>query len=308
MSCLVDQEGKGFSLRLQEASGEAWAFFQWPDRRLYGFVSFDAWKGEARVGTVTSGTGKSSTLTMKVGVKGNGSSLAFSGPGLPVGEIALVSSITGETPRLSGFSARGGGGFHLDLISDSSHQSFPFLDARLRRGESPLTYARELLGRTEAGQVLRERQYLLSAGERALSIATERRLSAIKGREDNYFRFDSFDPVSGKVITVDSLLGPGWKKFVTPLLEREAKRVVDQGGGNKGPEGVNAYKGLRSYGLFEDAIEPPMGFFLCESGLGFHYDRYELGPYSLGDFTFVVPWFEVASLIKKEGGAPGFPF
>ncbi|MCX7028158.1 MAG: RsiV family protein [Spirochaetes bacterium] len=296
---LVDSDGHGFSLLLQETSDKAWGFFELPERRLYGFVSFAGKEGKVRKGLVNSGTAKGSTLELEERKPGGPVLLGFSGPDLPQGETTLVRSADGGLPLLKSFTKRGGRLFRLDLLANPVDQSYPFLDARLRRGKSPPAYARELMARTRRTQGLEERQYWLWCGKERISIATERCLSGANERGESFFGFMTVDAATGKEIDESDLFLPGWREALSPLICREAARVLKLGSGRDGSGGTETSPGLRSYGLFDETIAPSSSFFLCESGIGFHYDRYELGPYSLGDFTFILPWNDVAGLLEK---------
>jgi hypothetical protein len=72
------------------------------------------------------------------------------------------------------------------------------------------------------------------------------------------------------------------------------------------------YEALRSYyGLaermplsegifFEDEPEPSGNFFIGEEGLGFHWDPYEIAPYSAGQVEISLPWNTVKPLLKNS--------
>ncbi len=51
---------------------------------------------------------------------------------------------------------------------------------------------------------------------------------------------------------------------------------------------------LRTLGLFEPDIWPSEDVFVCGSGIGFEYDRYQIAPWCImGEFILVLPWSEV---------------
>ena len=285
-----DQEGRGFTLRLQAegrnaSKDQAWGFFEWPEKRIYGFVSFAGGREGVRKGKVTSGTGKGSEVELHDTGTAGQASIVFSGQGLPEGNMSLIYAPERGSPALISFSARGSHRFRVDHLADTADGGYPFLDARLRRGESPGDYAMNLSGRTDRSQSLMERQYWLGSHDGRYSIATERSLSGARARDEYFFSFTTLDAATGKAMTEQDLFKPGWHEAFVPFLNLEAQRIL--GGGS-----------LKSHALFDDSIKPASDFFFCSSGLGFHYDRYELGPYSLGDFTFVLPWAEIAEQIK----------
>jgi len=317
LSVFRDGEVGGFSLLLEEANAEeaglfqgkcaAWGFFEWSDRRLYGFLSFDAKAGNLRKGTVTSGTGKGSAVELKYEGSGRSLSVSFSGQGLKGVAPRLTRSSGGNLPKLLGFSGRMGRRFRLDALSNSPGGAYPFLDARLRRGESPQNYAADLLGRTSRTQGLEEKQFWLGSVNGKFSVATERDLSEGTGRTERFFGFTTVDVATGKGVLGNDLFKPGWKEALSPLLSREAKRILGANAGNGDARNGDTSGDLRACGLFEEVVQPSVGFFLCKSGIGFHYDRYELGPASLGEFAFVLPWKDLAGIMKKNGEPYGSP-
>ena len=53
--------------------------------------------------------------------------------------------------------------------------------------------------------------------------------------------------------------------------------------------------------LFEDHLAVPDNFFLGPGGLGFHWDPYEIAPYSAGPVDLSIPWAQCADLLGEEG-------
>jgi hypothetical protein len=72
-------------------------------------------------------------------------------------------------------------------------------------------------------------------------------------------------------------------------------------------DGLREYAGLEknaplSSGIyFEDEPEISGNFFLTSDGLGFHWNPYEIGPYSEGSVKIVIPWEKINRLLNAEG-------
>ena len=111
--------------------------------------------------------------------------------------------------------------------------------------------------------------------------------------------FDILDPERGTVLESDDIFVEGWRDPVADKIHKEALRLLS----SSATASINDIdQSLVSYGFFEDRIPPASSVFLCKSGVGFHYDRYELAPYSAGDFTFILPWAELDGLLKPLPG------
>ncbi|MDR1617810.1 MAG: RsiV family protein [Treponema sp.] len=53
--------------------------------------------------------------------------------------------------------------------------------------------------------------------------------------------------------------------------------------------------------LFDQELELPDNFFPGPEGLGFHWDPYEIAPYSTGPVELFIPWDRCAGLLSGEG-------
>ena len=51
--------------------------------------------------------------------------------------------------------------------------------------------------------------------------------------------------------------------------------------------------------LFTRQAPVKENFYICEDGICFIYDQYELGPYSLGCLEIMLPWTEVEDILKQ---------
>lgn len=98
------------------------------------------------------------------------------------------------------------------------------------------------------------------------------------------------DIADRRVLGPDDFFAPGWKEAIVPILTERARLIF------KPEEG----KGLSQAGLFNDFLPPSEDFFLSSGGIGFHYDPYEVGPYSTGEFWIFIPWAEARPLMNPE--------
>ena len=52
---------------------------------------------------------------------------------------------------------------------------------------------------------------------------------------------------------------------------------------------------------FEDSVESLENFYLTPRGIGFHWDHYEIAPYSVGPIEIVIPYEDVGELLNSQG-------
>jgi hypothetical protein len=64
--------------------------------------------------------------------------------------------------------------------------------------------------------------------------------------------------------------------------------------------GIDGKTPLSQGGFFEDTVEIPDNFFLDSQGLGFHWDPYEIAPYSTGPIEIILPIEEIRNLLKAD--------
>ncbi|MDR0377191.1 MAG: RsiV family protein [Spirochaetaceae bacterium] len=62
--------------------------------------------------------------------------------------------------------------------------------------------------------------------------------------------------------------------------------------------GIPEDASLRQGGFFTEHPEIPENFFLTPAGLGFHWDPYEIAPYVMGFIEIVIPYDEIAPLLR----------
>jgi len=324
-----DGADRGMSVVLQRAGRDAWGFFEWPERGIYGSFSVAEEKGRFKI-DIGQGNTVSATLSLPTGNPGKALRIRVETGGaearpallmrrgnVPVSRVETYSGAfdakgiqVSPLRRLTGPSSIGDGGrdpgqsgFFLDALTGSGRPA-SFLDLSLRRGESPLKYALgywKRFGRSAAEaaggnfplRAFAERQYLIAVSDTLIATATERYVFEGGAHGVTASTFCLIDMENGRVLTAEDLFNDGWREPVGAKLVKEALRVFSSDKGRK-KEGS-----LSGFGLFEDEIEPSSEVFLCRRGVGFHYNRYELGPYAAGDFMFVIPWEDLSGVLKN---------
>ena len=324
-----DAADGGISILLQRAGRDAWGFFEWPEKGLYGTFSAVEENGGF---TIDIGQGNSVSATLSLRARYPGKSLAMrvetggaeAWTGLlkrrgniPVSRVETYSgafdakgTLVSPLRRLIGPSSIGDGGrdpgqsdFFLDALAGRGRQA-SYLDMSLRRGESPLKYARgywkrfgqsaaEAAGGNFPLRSFAERQYLLAVSDTLVTTATERYVFEGGAHGVTASTFCLIDMKKGGILKAEDLFKDGWREPVGEKLTKEALRVFSAGKDRK------TEAALSEFGLFEDEVKPSSEIFLCRRGVGFHYDRYELGPYAAGDFMFVIPWEDLGDILKN---------
>ena len=318
----------GAALALQRSGNDVWGFFEWPQEKLYGF--FDSKAGEnGRINAdlrSPSGWNLSITIPKKPG--------ALKAELRLVGKKNLTMELSLENRNLRYFSVESYAGmidaighkisplhtllqplsiedgssdfnrsfFHVDAVGGKTASQRELLNNKLRRGIGILEYAREqwarfgeyrlaAIGAGNQSRVFVERQYLVPAFSGFYTLATERYVFDGGAHGNTTVVMEIIDSSSGGSLQAKDIFMDGWEIIVAEKLRAEALRLfADAQAGKAGK--------LSDHNFFEESVRPSSSIFLCNSGIGFHYDRYELAPYSEGDFTFVLSWNELDGLLK----------
>lgn len=104
-------------------------------------------------------------------------------------------------------------------------------------------------------------------------------------------RFLVFDLQKAEKITLSSLI-PEEKS--TALSEKLRKKLC------KNLELSNEIS-LKEQGFFSDEVFPSANFFLTASGIGFHYNTYELAGQERGSLTIFLTWKEMEGILNTDG-------
>jgi hypothetical protein len=104
-------------------------------------------------------------------------------------------------------------------------------------------------------------------------------------KEKQYFLFDM---VKIKTISLDELI----RENTYPTLQRLiAARLREQAG-------IKRNTPLSQGGFFTDMPELTENFFLTPEGIGFHWNPYEIAPYSMGSVEVVIPYDELIDVLR----------
>jgi hypothetical protein len=106
-----------------------------------------------------------------------------------------------------------------------------------------------------------------------------------------FVRWYVIDREKAEYIRLDSLFPEEGAPALEILLEDALREKA----------GAEAGEKLSDAGYFEDSVAIPDNFFLDPQGLGFHWDPYEIAPYSFGPVEVVLPYGKIRSLLSPRG-------
>lgn len=106
---------------------------------------------------------------------------------------------------------------------------------------------------------------------------------------DTYIRPFTFDMRSGKVLDVDNMFKQEARDSIVPLIVGALARQLDVAPAN-----------LDRAGIFTSQLTYPGAPYVANNMLYFHYNPYEIAPYSAGMIDVVVYPYEVESMLTPE--------
>jgi hypothetical protein len=128
-------------------------------------------------------------------------------------------------------------------------------------------------------------------GSRLLVIFRERNFYT-GGAHPNYDRtYFVFDQEAATRVRLSDIIREESMPALKQLVNRELRA-----GKKLGPR-----DSLKTALFFVDEAELPENFFFSPGGLGFHWDPYEIAPYSEGYVEAVVPFGEITAFLSPEG-------
>ncbi|MDR2069101.1 MAG: RsiV family protein [Spirochaetaceae bacterium] len=107
-------------------------------------------------------------------------------------------------------------------------------------------------------------------------------------REKDYFVVDL---VEKKQIRLKDLFPEGTKEALKTRVE-DALRVYSA---------LEPGAPLSTGYYFNDSVEPSEDYFLTPEGIGFHWDPYEIAPYSVGAVKIIIPYKDIEDLLNSRG-------
>jgi hypothetical protein len=156
--------------------------------------------------------------------------------------------------------------------------------------------------------VYEEIQYPVFVSKRYLSIATQQYFFNGGAHGAASTDFDVIDRATGQKLRPIDILKEGWQNSLIPALKADRLRqslylgsVTSQNISKMSASvpGQVPLQSLKAIGLFDDNISAPEKIFLCATGIGFEYDRYQIGPWSMGEFIVVLPWDQVEHYLRE---------
>jgi len=105
------------------------------------------------------------------------------------------------------------------------------------------------------------------------------------------------DLTNGHPVSIDDVFIEGYEGAMTDLITKQLlSKHADEF-----PDAT-----LEEIGYWEDDIAPNDNFFVTSDGLAYHFNSYEIAPYSAGHTVVVIPWEEISGLIDQEGAFKAF--
>jgi hypothetical protein len=103
-----------------------------------------------------------------------------------------------------------------------------------------------------------------------------------------FSRFWNLDIATGNPVDLADIVKPGYEEKWA-ALGRNA--ILEQ-------RGLKPSASLVKAGLYEDHLELNTSWFLVPGGIGFYYAPYEIAPYAMGEFEFILPWKDILEDLK----------
>ena len=103
---------------------------------------------------------------------------------------------------------------------------------------------------------------------------------------------------SGKVLTKEIVFRKDKEKDIIELI---MKHLIDEVNQRLETDTITSLEGLRENGALLDVdLYIPENFLLLEDRVSFLYNRYDIAPYSMGEFIIDVPYAEIETMLNRE--------
>ena len=103
---------------------------------------------------------------------------------------------------------------------------------------------------------------------------------------------------SGKVLTKDVVFRKDKEKEIVGLI---MKHLIDEVNQRLETDTITSIEGLKENGALLDVdLYIPENFLLLEDRVSFLYNRYDIAPYSMGEFIIDVPYAEIETMLNRE--------
>ena len=119
------------------------------------------------------------------------------------------------------------------------------------------------------------------------------------GAHPNTFsRMININSANGNTLTKENLFKKGTEKDVCGVIMKYLINLVNE---RLDSETVTDIEGLHEIGLLLDTdLFIPDNFIYGKNHFIFYYNRYEIGPYAVGDFEIEVPYYELKAYLNIE--------
>ena len=103
---------------------------------------------------------------------------------------------------------------------------------------------------------------------------------------------------SGKVLTKNVVFRKDKEKEIIDLI---FKHLIDEVNQRLETDTITSIEGLKENGALLDVdLYIPENFLLLEDRISFLYNRYDIAPYSMGEFIIDVPYAEIETMLNRE--------
>lgn len=332
-----DNAHEGFSLVLSEMDGRTQGFLAWKERNLYGRIGavsrssgrleltladggMNGLKFEAPVVRDSLVLERSGSEAVKAQQRAHrlqlagGSYPSSSGRGTKSLHATGMSTAGGNKTTWSTAAGETALSMRLQYLSSRNGNEAALLDMVLRRGAGPSMHAADRFAQqSEAvrksaddarqdsprpffSREYEEIEYPVFLSDRYLCVATSHYLFEGGAHGNAATSFDVIDLVQGRRLGIGEVLRQEQLHELVPHIEQALIRQFEA----LGREARGEPGDLRSYGLFESDLPAPNDFFICKAGLCVQYDRYEIAPWSEGEFIVLVPWEEIKNMLASD--------
>ena len=108
-------------------------------------------------------------------------------------------------------------------------------------------------------------------------------------------KWANIDASTGKELTKAQVFKKGKEKEITDLI---LKHLITEVNNRLETDTITSLEGLRENGALLDVdLYIPDNFLITEEGVKFLYNRYDIAPYSMGEFALTIPYAEIETLL-----------
>lgn len=114
---------------------------------------------------------------------------------------------------------------------------------------------------------------------------------------NTYSKWINIDKTTGKILTADEVFPKESNKEICSLILKALLKEVNS---RMETDTIRSIEGLQSIGILLDTdLYIPENFLLEKDGVSFLYNRYEIAPYSTGDFKLNIAYSDIETYLNK---------